>query len=100
MQVVNIKELKARLSAYLREVARGQEFLVTDRGRVVARLGPVLAEHAGAESTREPITRLVAMGARAPLRERRPGDYRRAGDASGLSTPEIDALLDHARGER
>lgn len=98
MQVVNIKELEARLSAYLRDVAKGQEFLVTDRGRVVARLGPVLAEHTGVESTRDPIARLVAMGARAPLRKRLAGDYRRTSDVSGLSTPEIDALLDRARG--
>jgi antitoxin (DNA-binding transcriptional repressor) of toxin-antitoxin stability system len=38
MQAVAIKELKNRLSAYLREVARGEVVLVTDRGRVVAEL--------------------------------------------------------------
>lgn len=33
-----VKELKNRLSHYLREVASGETVLVTDRGRVVAEL--------------------------------------------------------------
>jgi len=36
MIAVGIRELKARLSHYLREVERGEIVLVTDRGRVVA----------------------------------------------------------------
>ena len=35
---VGVKELKNRLSAYLREVRQGRRILVTDRGRVVAEL--------------------------------------------------------------
>ena len=38
MKAVGIRELKARLSGYLREVQRGEVILVTDRGRVVAEL--------------------------------------------------------------
>jgi antitoxin (DNA-binding transcriptional repressor) of toxin-antitoxin stability system len=38
VKAVAIRELKNRLSAYLREVARGEIVLVTDRGRVVAEL--------------------------------------------------------------
>ena len=38
MRAVAIRELKNRLSAYLREVARGEVVLVTDRGKVVAEL--------------------------------------------------------------
>ena len=38
MKAVAIKELKNRLSAYLREVRSGEIVLVTDRGRVVAEL--------------------------------------------------------------
>ncbi len=38
MKVVGVKELKARLSAYLREVRRGEVVLVTDRDEVVAEL--------------------------------------------------------------
>jgi len=38
MITVGIRELKDRLSQYLRMVRRGQEILVTDRGEVVAEL--------------------------------------------------------------
>ena len=38
MKVVTLKELKNRLSAYLRHVKNGEVVLVTDRGKVVAEL--------------------------------------------------------------
>ncbi len=38
MKAVAVKELKNRLSSYLREVRAGEVVLVTDRGRVVAEL--------------------------------------------------------------
>ena len=38
---VPVRELKNRLSAYLRRVARGEEVTVTSRGRPVARLAPL-----------------------------------------------------------
>jgi prevent-host-death family protein len=38
MKTIGIRELKARLSQALREVAAGEVLLVTDRGRVVAEL--------------------------------------------------------------
>jgi antitoxin (DNA-binding transcriptional repressor) of toxin-antitoxin stability system len=38
MRAIAVKELKNRLSHYLREVASGEVVLVTDRGRVVAEL--------------------------------------------------------------
>ena len=100
MRVVNVKELKARLSAYLREVERGESFLVTDRSRVVARLGPPEAAQPG-EGELQPVwTKLAALGCRLPLRGSRPTDYRRTGPGSGLTTPEIDALLDWEREDR
>jgi prevent-host-death family protein len=40
MEVVGIKELKNNLSRYLREVKAGEELLVSERGRVVARIIP------------------------------------------------------------
>lgn len=39
MRVVGIRELKDRLSEYLRLVKAGETILVTDRGKVVAQLG-------------------------------------------------------------
>lgn len=40
MKTVGVRELKNRLSAYLRQVSSGETLLVTDRGRVVAELAP------------------------------------------------------------
>ena len=40
MTTVGIRELKARLSAYVRRVRRGEVIRVTDRGDVVAELRP------------------------------------------------------------
>lgn len=40
MKTVGVRELKDRLSEYLRRVAAGERVLVTDRGDVVAELGP------------------------------------------------------------
>ncbi len=39
MKAVAVKELKNRLSSYLREVRNGEVVLVTDRGQVVAERG-------------------------------------------------------------
>jgi antitoxin (DNA-binding transcriptional repressor) of toxin-antitoxin stability system len=38
MKTAGIRELKAHLSSYLREVQRGEVLLVTDDGRVVAEI--------------------------------------------------------------
>lgn len=40
MKAVGLRELKNRLSEYVRQVRDGEEVLVTDRGAVVAELGP------------------------------------------------------------
>lgn len=41
MATVSVATLKAQLSAYLRMVKGGQEVLISERGRVVARIVPV-----------------------------------------------------------
>lgn len=40
MKTVGVRELKNRLSEYLRDVRAGERVLVTDRGEVVAELAP------------------------------------------------------------
>ena len=42
METVGIRELKNRLGYYLRAIRQGRAFLVTDRGKPVARLVPVV----------------------------------------------------------
>lgn len=40
MKTVGVRELKNRLSEYIRQVRAGEGVLVTDRGQVVAEIGP------------------------------------------------------------
>jgi len=40
MKAVGVRELKNKLSEYLRDVRRGEVVLVTDRGTVIAEIGP------------------------------------------------------------
>jgi prevent-host-death family protein len=41
---VAVRELKAKLSAYLKRAAAGELITVTDRGRPIAVIGPVMDE--------------------------------------------------------
>lgn len=41
MESVGVRELKNRLGHYLRAIRQGKSFVVTDRGKPVARLVPV-----------------------------------------------------------
>ncbi len=61
MKAVAVKELKNRLSAYLREVRSGEVVLVTDRGRVVAELRQPTAG-ATLSSLDQALERLSAEG--------------------------------------
>lgn len=56
---VGTKELKNRLSEYLRRVQQGETVYVTDRGRIVAELKPVSAAAAPEE---EVLQTLAAEG--------------------------------------
>jgi prevent-host-death family protein len=42
MEAVGVRELKNRLGYYLRAIRQGRSFVVTDRGKPVARLMPVV----------------------------------------------------------
>jgi prevent-host-death family protein len=44
MKSASVAELKARLSEYLAAVRRGEDVVVTDRGRPVARLTPLATD--------------------------------------------------------
>ena len=54
---VSIRELKSRLSEYLRRVAAGEEVVVTSHGKVVARLVPPLTRRRRASSEEELVAR-------------------------------------------
>ena len=75
MQPVGIKSLKNRLSEYLRAVAAGETVLVTDRGRVVAELGPPRV-HSDASPAEQRLGELIRQGlltpAKVPIQARLP----------------------------
>jgi antitoxin (DNA-binding transcriptional repressor) of toxin-antitoxin stability system len=62
MKAVGIRELKARLSQYLRDVQRGEVVLVTDRGRVVAEVRPPGRDTPSLESATDRALRRLAEG--------------------------------------
>jgi antitoxin (DNA-binding transcriptional repressor) of toxin-antitoxin stability system len=62
MKTAGIRELKAHLSSFLREVARGDVVLVTDRGRVVAELRPPGAAERDASPAELRYRQLVDRG--------------------------------------
>ena len=43
MRTVTVSKLKASLSAFLRQVKAGEEVIVTERGRPIAKLTPVVS---------------------------------------------------------
>jgi len=52
MRVTTVSKLRASLSEFLRRVKAGEEVLVTERGRVIARLSPQASRSALPESLR------------------------------------------------
>lgn len=69
---VAIRELKAKLSAYVQRAAAGERFTVTDRGRPVAVLGPPIG-HVDLRAASEAgwLTPASATGLK-PARRHRP----------------------------
>jgi prevent-host-death family protein len=100
MRVVGIKQLKARLSEYLREVKRGEVFLVTDRDRVVAELRPArTATLPSADAVQGALESLFETGeVQAPRLVKADWTWQPRG--AGLAPGTASRLLDELRGER
>lgn len=97
MQAVGIRELKNRLSHFVREVRRGAVLQVTDRGEVVAELRPPAPQDEPA-SKYPRLLDLVEQGRARLGAPNRPGLYERVPPAlRGITSAE---LLDQDRGER
>lgn len=84
METVGIAELRRNLSTYLRRVAEGERFTVTDHNRPVATLGP--PAHSPTS-----IDRLIADGLAIPAK-RRTGTFEPL-DLPGPLNALTDALL-------
>jgi prevent-host-death family protein len=83
VKIVTVSKLKVYLSQYLNQVKAGNEVLITDRGKPVARLVPISRTKAAKESlTRMEKQGLIKLGA-----GRLPKDFwsmPRAEDPQGL----------------
>lgn len=93
MQTTGVARLKAHLSRYLAHVKSGQEVLVTERGRPVAKLVP-LPPAADRESRRE---RLIRSGILLPGKGRIPATLLRAPKGSRVGDAVVKALVDERR---
>lgn len=96
MRAVAVRELKNRLSAYLRDVARGEVILVTDRGRVVAELRRATGQ-VPTTTLAQALERLHAEGILTPGLAQEAGAYRRTRVRIAYPSQQ---LLDADRAER
>ncbi len=95
MRTASVSELKAHLSRYLREVRRGGEIQILDRGVPVARLAG-LSDHPAAPDA-ERRERLIGAGTLRP----RTGDVSDVLARAPLEVPtDLRRSLDEDRAER
>jgi antitoxin (DNA-binding transcriptional repressor) of toxin-antitoxin stability system len=99
MRSVGIKQLKSRLSEYLRLVRSGETLLVTDRDKVVAELRPTRRQPRTADSLDELLDSLAERGeiTRASLPKRR---WKWKAKGLGLVAGSATALLDEIRADK
>jgi antitoxin (DNA-binding transcriptional repressor) of toxin-antitoxin stability system len=96
MRAVGVRELKNRLSEYLRLVRAGERVLVTDRGEVIAELGPP-GQEPGQEGMPRKLREMIRDGrviAAAPR-----GDYRYPVFPRLAPDGTAERLIDEERGE-
>jgi antitoxin (DNA-binding transcriptional repressor) of toxin-antitoxin stability system len=94
---VNIRALKDGLSAYLRDVRRGDVVLVTDRGTVIAELRQPTLHALGMDT---PASRLSQLAEAGRVRVGLPNSAGAYGESRlRLSTQSVRDALDWARGE-
>jgi antitoxin (DNA-binding transcriptional repressor) of toxin-antitoxin stability system len=98
MKAVGVRELKARLSAYLREVQAGEVVLVTDRGNVVAELRPPGPGPLPESAVDRALRRLVATGGLRVGEPHAPDSYRPSPVRARRGT--AAALLEQEREEK
>jgi antitoxin (DNA-binding transcriptional repressor) of toxin-antitoxin stability system len=96
MKTIGIRDLKSRLSQILREVAAGDLYLVTDRGRVVAELRRPDAAPWIVPAEERALARLAADG-HLRIAERPAFRYQRSPVRAPKGTAQ--RLIDEDRGE-
>ncbi|HVR29517.1 MAG TPA: type II toxin-antitoxin system Phd/YefM family antitoxin [Thermoanaerobaculia bacterium] len=99
MKVVGIKQLKARLSEYVRLAKAGETVLVTERDEVVAELRPARRQRPLPERVEEMLDALAASGeVTRASQTKREWIWRSRG--LGLAPGTAQRLLDELRSER
>lgn len=98
MKAVGIKELKARLSEYLRAVRAGEILLITDRDDVIAEIRPAVRRPAPPETLEDALGALAESGEITRARLRKQG-WRWAPRGLGLPSGSAQELLDELRAE-
>ncbi len=96
MKTSGVRELKNRLSTYLRMVEQGERVAITRHGRVVAELGPPAQapeEEGNAALRSRALAGSVRLGA-----ANRPDAYPRP--SGRLPSAVVQDLIDETRGER
>jgi prevent-host-death family protein len=90
-ETVGVAQLRQNLSVYLRKIAEGERFVVTDRNRPVAMLGPV-------PSTENRLDQLIAEGkVKAPKRR---GPLLKPLEYHGDDPEPLTRALEEVRGYR
>ena len=100
MKAVGIKQLKAKLSEYVRQARTGETILVTDRDQVVAELGPARRRKTVPGSLEDVLQRLAEEGT--ITRARVPKEKGWTWKVKGLGLPAgtAQAILDELREDR
>jgi antitoxin (DNA-binding transcriptional repressor) of toxin-antitoxin stability system len=99
MKSVGVKQLKSKLSEYLRLVRAGEIVLVTDRDEVVAELRPARRQLKAMDSLDELLDSLAGSGEITRASQRKRGwKWKVAG--LGLRPGTAQAILDEIRADR
>jgi prevent-host-death family protein len=93
MRSANIADLKNRLTQYLREVRAGEEIIVCDRNRPIAKIVPLAPEEDDGDAA------LVAAGLMRPAERRLPASFWTSRRAR-LSRAEVVAAVAAEREDR
>lgn len=99
MKPVSIKQLRTRLSEYLRAVRSGETVLITDHDEVIAELRPPRRKSAAADHLQKLLDSLAARGEviRASLPK---GRWKWKVKGLGLPAGSANALINEIRSDR
>jgi prevent-host-death family protein len=100
VRTAGVRELKSRLSEYLREVKHGETVLVTEHGEVVARLSPPDFERE--RPANEELRRLRKLIAQGKIRPPSAASAQRfpTRPAARLAKKDFERIWDDSRSDR